>query len=124
MLCVRNTKRLEWEWEAWEWADTRDTARRADRATACSKAHKLAMADTTCVWPSSILEFELITVSLQGYAGAAAGTPAAGANGQPPLPGATPDASGAAAAGATPASGAAADPNDPAAQYEAYRAYW
>ncbi|KAJ9123788.1 hypothetical protein QFC24_003562 [Naganishia onofrii] len=60
----------------------------------------------------------------QGYGGAAAtpaGSDAAGQ--QPPLPGATPDGS-AAAAGATPANGAAADPNDPAAQYEAYRAYW
>ena len=58
----------------------------------------------------------------QGYAGAS-GTPAGGdSSGQPPLPGATPSA--ASGAGATPAAGAAADPNDPAAQYEAYRAYW
>ena len=59
---------------------------------------------------------------MKGYAGAA-GTPAgADASAQPPLPGATPNA--AAGAGATPAAGASADPNDPAAQYEAYRAYW
>ncbi|GHJ86314.1 hypothetical protein NliqN6_2716 [Naganishia liquefaciens] len=58
----------------------------------------------------------------QGYAGIA-GTPATGdAAGQPPLPGATPTA--AAGAGATPAAGATAESSDPAAQYEAYRAYW
>ncbi|KAJ9104332.1 hypothetical protein QFC19_003972 [Naganishia cerealis] len=58
----------------------------------------------------------------QGYGGAAATPAGADATGQqPPLPGATPDGS---AAGATPAGGASADPNDPAAQYEAYRAYW
>lgn len=59
---------------------------------------------------------------LQGYAGATGTAAGAEASGQPPLPGATP--SGTAGAGATPAAGAAADPNDPAAQYEAYRAYW